>query len=520
MTACAADNALARGNGQGMASPDPHSSSATCYASPHGNDLADGLTFRTAKQDVMSCYDAIPGGTIILLDGGHGTPLRACPHKDPAGCGIWIMGSEDPNYARPPAGWRKEKAISFVGGMGTGNGAPSHDYQTRVAAGGSDLKHPGIWLSSAFQITFESIFITSCLPALVGTDSSGNRAHGQAWDNMFDNVRLWASTSVGCGPGMFISSSSSRNFIRHSQIRGSTSEHAVAATISRHSDIVTFTATAHLPSSWKTGMVVGVEGVSDPSFDGGDFTITVSGPKTFSYSQIGPNATSSGGRAASDGNQAIVMNPHGAPGNSLSADDLVLYDGAMKVYAGTSSTRLDVMKVDQERGFGPAIWIATCSSSMVVNAQDIRTAKMGADGTLASVRSDCAKGPQDLGRRLPVQNASAVSPATHLGSDGSPRPLANPPLRIQHGISKTGLIEPTKAYAVQVGAFHNPANADHVKALMGAYGPVVIIRSDQGNRAFYRVCVGHESSPGAARELAERLHSAKLTAGTVVVRVN
>jgi cell division protein FtsN len=78
-----------------------------------------------------------------------------------------------------------------------------------------------------------------------------------------------------------------------------------------------------------------------------------------------------------------------------------------------------------------------------------------------------------------------------------------------------------KAFAVQVGAFRDPANADHVRALMGeTYGPVVILRSNQGDRPFYRVCVGHESSEGAARELAEKLRSAKLAAGTIVVRVN
>lgn len=248
------------------------------------------------------------------------------------------MGSADPNYAHPPAGWRKEKTINFVGGIGTGGGSSSHYYQTNISAGGSDLKHPGIWLSSTVQITFENIFIASCLPALVGTDSNGNHANGPASDNVFDNVGFRASTSVGCGPGIFIGSSSSSNFIRNSQIQGSTLEHALVATISRRANLVTFTAMATLPSSWRTGMVVGVVGVSNPSFDGGDFTITVTGAKTFTYPQTGPNATSSGGGATSDGNQAIVMNPSGAKGNSLYARDLFLHGGAIKVYAGTSGT--------------------------------------------------------------------------------------------------------------------------------------------------------------------------------------
>jgi len=550
------DNAFDGGNDPRIASLAPDSSTSICYASPHGNDSADGLTLRTAKQDVMSCYDAMSSGTIFLLDGGHGVPLRACAQKDPAGCGIWIMGSADPNYAHPPAGWRKEKAISFVGGMGTGGGAFSHDYQTNIAAGGSDSKHPGIWLSSTFQITFENLSITSCLPAMVGTDSNGNPANGQAWDNVFDNIGLYALRSVGCGPGMFIGSSASRNFIRHSQIRGSALEQALVSMISRRSNIVTFRATAKLPSSWKTGTVVGVVGVSDPSFDGGDFTITVTGHNTFTYPQAGPNATSSSGRAASDGNQSIVINPHGAKGNTLYADDLSLYDGAIRVYAGTSGTTLDVAKVDQEPGFGPAVWIATCTSPTVVYNRDMTAADGGKSGILAAVRSDCPKGTKELADPIQASNPSVDGSPTTIGGAGPPRttsnpPLsyqhgasqgrpteqvkahaaqggaspsgttANPPLSYKHGVSKGQPTEQMKAFGVQVGTFRDPANADHLKALIGAsYGPVVILRSEQGDGLLYRVCVGHESSEGAARELAEKLRNANLATSTLVVKVN
>jgi hypothetical protein len=215
------------------------------------------------------------------------------------------------------------------------------------------------------------------------------------------------------------------------------------------------------------------------------------------------------------------MNPHGAQGNSLSADDLSLYDGAIKVYAGTSGTTINVVKVDQERGFGPAVWIATCDSSTVVNAQDIRTAKGGTDGILPTVRSDCARSPQDLASRLHMQNASVNAPAMLLGGERPSRTTANSPVSYQHGNFKARLIEPMKTYAVQVGAFHDPANADQLRARIGAsYGPVVILHSDQHNRPFYRVCVGHESSEGAARELAEKLRSAKLATGTFIVRLN
>ena len=49
---------------------------------------------------------------------------------------------------------------------------------------------------------------------------------------------------------------------------------------------------------------------------------------------------------------------------------------------------------------------------------------------------------------------------------------------------------------------------------------MVILRSEQGDSPLYRVCVGHESSEGGARELAEKLRNAKLATSTLVVKVN
>jgi rare lipoprotein A len=76
-------------------------------------------------------------------------------------------------------------------------------------------------------------------------------------------------------------------------------------------------------------------------------------------------------------------------------------------------------------------------------------------------------------------------------------------------------------FAVQVGAFRDPANAERLKARIEAsFGPVVILSFDRGDGLFYRVRVGHESSEDAARALAEKLRSANLATATFVVRVN
>ena len=76
-------------------------------------------------------------------------------------------------------------------------------------------------------------------------------------------------------------------------------------------------------------------------------------------------------------------------------------------------------------------------------------------------------------------------------------------------------------FAVQVGAFRDPANAVRLKALIEAsFGPVVILTFDSGDGIFYRVRVGNESSEEGAYGLAEKLRSANLATQTFVVRVN
>jgi rare lipoprotein A len=76
-------------------------------------------------------------------------------------------------------------------------------------------------------------------------------------------------------------------------------------------------------------------------------------------------------------------------------------------------------------------------------------------------------------------------------------------------------------FAVQVGAFLDPANAERLKAVIEENcGPVVIVSFDRGDGLFYRVRVGQEISEGTALELAEKIRSANLASQTFVVRVN
>lgn len=119
------------------------------------------------------------------------------------------------------------------------------------------------------------------------------------------------------------------------------------------------------------------------------------------------------------------------------------------------------------------------------------------------------RGPFVEGRIIDLSYAAAQT----MGMPG----LARVRLEIL-GLGSTA--EPA-IFAVQVGAFRDPANAGRLKALIEAtYAPVEIQSFDRGDGVFYRVRVGHESSESAAQELAQKLRSANFATETFVVRMN
>jgi rare lipoprotein A len=119
------------------------------------------------------------------------------------------------------------------------------------------------------------------------------------------------------------------------------------------------------------------------------------------------------------------------------------------------------------------------------------------------------RGPFVEGRIIDLSYAAAQA----MGMNGI--------ARVRLEILGIGSTSEAAVFAVQVGAFRDPANAGRLKALLeGRYGPVVIQSFDRGDGLFYRVRVGHEISEDAARELAEKLRSANLASQTFVVRMN
>ncbi|HUY12315.1 MAG TPA: septal ring lytic transglycosylase RlpA family protein [Terriglobia bacterium] len=76
-------------------------------------------------------------------------------------------------------------------------------------------------------------------------------------------------------------------------------------------------------------------------------------------------------------------------------------------------------------------------------------------------------------------------------------------------------------FAVQVGAFKDPANAERLRAMIEPrFSPVTIQSYNGGAGVFYRVRVGQVGSEDAALALAAQLRQANLTSVTFVVRLN
>jgi hypothetical protein len=187
-----------------------------CYASARGNDLSGGLSWGTAKGSIMGCYDAMKaaGGTIFFTDGGvySGVPVSACKKTDPPGCGIWLMGPHDPNYKKPPPGWRRARPTNFVGVGGSWFGPNSHTApKVGVAAGGTaDRNHPSIWLSAVNTLTFSNmVTFQSQRPVVLGEDSNHGRiSTGTVAGITFTNVDPSVANVPGAGPGVDITGQS------------------------------------------------------------------------------------------------------------------------------------------------------------------------------------------------------------------------------------------------------------------------------------------------------------------------
>lgn len=396
----------------------PNSASPLCYASYFGSDSNDGLSWGTAKADIMACYDTLPsgGGTIFVADGGGGTAINACKSTDPAGCGIWIMGSGDPNYASPPAGWRKWKgSVEIIGVAGSCNATGSKQPEVCVSAGEQDQSHPAVWLSGAGWMAIKNLAFSNYFSiAYLGVDSNGSRADTgtPVWDATFDNDSFNSlAGTAGLGPAMTITENSFWDTIQNCNFGTTGKEDAALTSCSWSSGTATCTASA-LPTSWTGTLNLGIAGVADPSYDG-LVSATVTSGTTFTYSLASVVSTSTtGGIASSDQAQAILINPGSGNGvGAITIRDSFFAGGGIRAYGPDTVT---VKNIYSESAFAPIFHIIGGCLGDDVRAEDLYIADSAT--TVAGFRADQSAGCASTNV---VSGASVDGPATLAGNTGT-----------------------------------------------------------------------------------------------------
>jgi hypothetical protein len=196
---------------------EPTTSDASQYVSANGNDANNGLSEKSAKRTVMAAYAALSarGGTIYINDGA------SCSNV--AGAGIWIMGSTDPNYGRPPSGWAQMKSgsVTFIGIPKDNYGPNAHMGRANLDRCGSagDVNHPGIWISGVTSpLFFQNLNITAAgRSVVIGEDSNHSRGGttGGSSGLSFWNVTGNPAAIRGLGPPWDIVGGSFWIYIMH-----------------------------------------------------------------------------------------------------------------------------------------------------------------------------------------------------------------------------------------------------------------------------------------------------------------
>lgn len=194
--------------------------------------------------------------------------------------------------------------------------------------------------------------------------------------------------------------------------------------------------------------------------------------------------------------------------------------------AGPSpATRIEQGELGQASWYGHPYHGRPTTSGEIYNMYDFtaahRTLPFGTrvrvhnleNGRTVDVRIN-DRGPFVAGRIIDLSYSAAQA----IGMPG----LARVQLQILGSETRESASPPPPGiYAVQVGAFADPDNAQRLKALIEPrHGPVNIERYDRGDGAFYRVRVGRLSSIETANQLAQELRNGNFATDTFVVRVN
>lgn len=149
-------------------------------------DSNDGKSMGSAMATVDHAICSLPGGNCATQLAGNGT-IYVVSHSNASstsGCGIWLMGGSDPNYASPPPCWLKQQSgtsgLTIIG-ISSQSFGPNGQAPSAAINGGSvvDRRHPLIWLSATNgAIEFANIASdsgTAQRSLVIGECSTGTR---------------------------------------------------------------------------------------------------------------------------------------------------------------------------------------------------------------------------------------------------------------------------------------------------------------------------------------------------------
>ncbi|MGA2647024.1 MAG: hypothetical protein ABSF15_20110 [Candidatus Sulfotelmatobacter sp.] len=152
----------------------------------------------------------------------------------------------------------------------------------------------------------------------IGIDSNGDRnGTGGAAGIFLDGVSHNIGNTLGYGPDLDIGSNSFWIYVHAATLSGNTSEDYTIRKISRSSNVVTVV--TEQTNDITVHEAINIQNATDVTFNGTYTVTSISGlpQRTFTFSQVGPNSTSSGGYVFNSKSFSIAIDPGSGSGSGL-----------------------------------------------------------------------------------------------------------------------------------------------------------------------------------------------------------
>lgn len=445
---------------------DRSASGSVEYVSSRGSDSNDGLTWGTAKLTVYAALEALPGGATSPPTAGSGVVEIAgtVSYGGPASNGgLWLFGSGDPNFSAGLSGWlgyTGQTSKSLTIDCAAPNGTPDDGHISvcnEYWGAHTDNVHPGFWLSAISSVNIRGIAFNGSQTNKIAIDSNNSRTDAAGTDGItlenFAVTSLQCSVGTASGPALDIGTNSFWIYMRNGNFSGCRFERWTVSTLARSSNVVTVTTSA--TNDVAVGQIMTIQNAADPSFNG-SYTVTgVSGsPQTvFTFSQNGPNASSSGGQTFGATSAGMAINPgSGAGAGLIFMYDTIAVNGSIWLSTGTSGTGLFLDGLSYEGNGSTPDTPAVEITGVAVPGSNIHVANVEMSDTIVNVPAvevdNAPPGTQDFVYVEHVQGggvSTPIGPMNCIGCIYSSGTVISPLRFGQSGIADNRLIGATDA---------------------------------------------------------------------------